>query len=122
MEAISNDKAMNGIERYLERRGMYITERGWAHGKDKIDFVVRDDDELVFVAARIRENTGKGLPEEDSSRKSFEKVAAAYLAEHPDIPEGRVRFDIVSMLILSDSRALIRHHMNATSVAGEDLS
>ncbi len=122
MEAIINEKAMRGIEKYLERRGMDIVERGWAHGKDKIDFVVRDDEDLVFVAAQIRENDGNGIQGSEPERKAFEKVAAAYLAEHLDTPEGVVRFDVVSMLILSESRALIRHHVNALSVASDDLS
>ena len=39
MEAIINEKAMRGIERFLERRGMEILETGWAHGNDKIDFI-----------------------------------------------------------------------------------
>lgn len=51
----------------------------------------------------------------------FERVAAAYLAEHLDIPEDSVRFDIVTMLPLSDNKGLLRHHRNAFSVAGNDL-
>ena len=121
MEATIKDKAMRGIGTYLERRGMDIIETGWAHGKDKIDYVVDDEGELVFIACKIRENTGKGIGDETANRDMFERIAAAYLAEHLEIPEGAVRFDIVSMLILGDSKALIRHHRNALSVAGNDL-
>ena len=49
-------------------------------------------------------------------------MAAAYLAERPGIPEGAVRFDVVSMLVLSEDRALIRHHVNAISAASDDFS
>ncbi len=122
MEASTTEKAMRGIEKYLERRGMDVVERGWAHGRDKIDFVVRDDDDLVFVAVRIRENDGNGIPSDEASRRAFERVAAAYLAERPGIPEGAVRFDVVSMLVLSEDRALIRHHVNAISAASDDFS
>ena len=37
MEANITEKAMRGIERFLERRGIVIIEHGWAHGKDKVD-------------------------------------------------------------------------------------
>lgn len=121
MEAIMNEKAMTGISRFLERRDMSIVESGWAHGKDKIDFVVEDGGELVFVACQVRENVGKGLGEEKVDRNKFERIAAAYLAEHLDRAEGTVRFDIVTMLILSDHKALLRHHRNALGVDNNDL-
>lgn len=121
MEAIINEKAMRGIERFLERRGMDILETGWAHGNDKIDFIAKDEDDLVFISCTIRTNDGNGLGSEQVNRKTFERVAAAYLAEHLDIPEGTVRHDTVNMLILSDDKALIRHHVNALSEASNDL-
>ena len=31
-------------------------------------------------------------------REAFERLAAAYLTEHGEIPDSRVRFDVVSML------------------------
>ena len=121
MEAATNERAMRGIERFLERRGMKIIEAGWAHGNDKVDFIADDDGELVFISCTVRVNDGGGLGTEQVNRKAFERVAAAYLAEHLDIPEGAVRHDVVSMLVLGDSKALIRHHLNALSEAGNDL-
>ena len=121
MEATINEKVMRGIERFLERRGMEILETGWAHGNDKIAFIVKDDEDLVFISCTIRTNDGSGLGSEKVNRKTFERVAAAYLAEHSDIPEGIIRHDVVSMLILSEDRALIRHHLNALSEASNDL-
>lgn len=94
---------------------------GWAHGKDKIDFVVHDEDELVFVATTILDNEGTGHGTEAPDHKMFERIAAAYLAEHLDTPEGTVWFDIVAMLILGDSKALLRHHRNALGMDSNDL-
>ena len=121
MEAIINEKAMRGIERFLERRGMEILETGWAHGNDKIDFIARDEDDLAFISCAIRTNEGNGLGAEALDRKMFERIAAAYLAEHLDFPEGAIRHDAVTMLILGDSKALIRYHLNALSAASKDL-
>lgn len=113
METI-NDKAMRGISNYLTRRGFEILEESWAHGKDSIDFIAREDDELVFVAVKITDG-GIDFPTEKVNRKSLERVAAAYLAANLDTPEGSVRFDVVSMLILGETKALIRHHRPALS-------
>ena len=112
MEAIDT-RATRGIRVYLERRGFEILEDGWAHGGDVADFIARDVDDLVFVNCQITQNGGKGFPEEDADRAALERLAAAYLAEHLDSEDIRIRFDVVSMLIVGESRALLRHHLNA---------
>lgn len=112
MEAIDT-KAMKGIRSYLERRGFEIIEERWAHGGDTIDFIANEEDDLVFISCQFRRNSGEGFPEEVLDRGSLERLAAAYLAEHLDSVDCAVRFDLVSMLILGDDRALLRHHRNA---------
>ena len=99
MEAIDT-KAMKGIRSYLERRGFEILEEEWAHDGD-------------FISCQLRQNSGEGFPEEALDRDSLERLAAAYLAEHLDIADCTVRFDVVSMLIFGNDRALLRHHRNA---------
>lgn len=112
MEAIDT-KAMKGIKSYLERRGFEILEERWARGGDAIDFIANDGDDLVFIGCQLRQNSGEGFPEEVLDRDSLERLAAAYLAEHLDSGDCAVRFDAVSMLVLGDDRALLRHHQNA---------
>jgi putative endonuclease len=112
MEAIDT-RAKKGVRVYLERRGFEILEEGWAHGGDVADFIARDEDDLVFVHCQITQNGGEGFPEEDANRVVLERLAAAYLAEHLDSEDIRIRFDVVSMLIVGESRALLRHHLNA---------
>lgn len=112
MEAIDT-RAKKGIRVYLERRDFEILEEGWAHGDDVADFIARDEDDLVFVHCQITQNGGEGFPEEALDRDSLERLAAAWLAEHLDSEDIRIRFDVVSMLIVGESRALLRHHLNA---------
>lgn len=112
MEAIDT-KAKKGIRVYLERRGFEILEEGWVHGGDVADFIAEDEGELVFVSCRIHRNRGEGFPEDGLDRASLERLAAAYLAEHLDSEDIRIRFDVASMLIVGESRALLRHHLNA---------
>ncbi len=114
MEAIDT-KAMKGIRSYLERRGFEILEERWARGGDTIDFIANEEDDLVFIGCQLHQNSGEGFPEEALDRDSLERLAAAYFAEHLDIADCTVRFDVVSMLIFGNDRALLRHHRNALS-------
>lgn len=112
MEAIDT-RATRGIRVYLEHRGFEILEDGWAHGGDVADLIARDEDELVFVHCQVTQNGGEGFPEEDADRAALERLAAAYLAEHLDSEDIRIRLDVVSMLIVGEAPALLRHHLNA---------
>jgi putative endonuclease len=115
MEATINEKVLKAIEAYLERNGFEIIDRSWEHGSEKVDFVTLDDGEMVFINTSVRDDREKGFPEEVSDREKFEKLALAYLKEHSDRTDITVRFDFVSLVILGDSRALLRHHRNALS-------
>lgn len=115
MEATIQSKAQRAIRAFLVRHGFEIIEEGWAHGKDSIDFIAREDDELVFIDTAVNMNDGTGFAKESANRSSLECLAAAYLAEHHDMPEGLVRFDKVNLMVLGDSKAFLRHHRNALS-------
>lgn len=116
MYTTSTSKAHEAIGRYLELRGYEIVEDGWAHGQDAVDFIARDgeDGALVFVTAQTCCNEGEGVPESEPDRKSFERIAAAFLTE-ADVTDCAVRLDAISLLLLNGSRGLIRHHVNVLS-------
>lgn len=42
-------------------------------------------------------------------------MTLAYLATNPDGSDCTARFDKLSILVIGESRALIRHHINAMS-------
>lgn len=75
-------------------------------GGDIFVFIARDEDDLVFVSCQVTQNGGRGFPEDDADRVALERLAAAYLAEHLVFGDVLVRFDVVSMLIVGESRAL----------------
>lgn len=111
-------RAKRTIGRFLELKGCEILEEGWCHGKDKADYIIDDCGCIAFVFGCVRNNLGKGIPEEPVDRKKFERLAAAYLAEHPERVDCAVRADAVSLLVLSDNRAMIRHCVNALGAIG----
>lgn len=107
------EKAMKAIAAYLEHKGFEILEQDYLlGGEGGVDFIAREGGDLVFVATAIIEEPNSGSSEEKSiiDRAMFERVAAAYLAKSDVSGDCAIRFDFVSMLVLSDSRAFLRHH------------
>lgn len=106
--------------RYLYRRGYDILERNWTCQFGEADIIAKDsDDSLVFVEVKTRRDCDKGFPSEAvnaAKRDKYEKIALAYLKTY-DVVDICVRFDVVSIVVISDDRALMRHHIGAFSAA-----
>lgn len=118
------ERAVKAAERYLAHRGYEIVESGWrSEGGSTIDLVATEDGDVVFVDVNARQGTDRGLPEDGgaASREHREIAAAAWLAEHggEEYTDRPIRFDSIAMLVLGESRALLRHHINCL---GGDLT
>ncbi len=113
MEALEI-KATEATVRFLERKGYEVIDRKWEgpEGVGSIDLVAKDGDELVFVDVVAHRSTD-GFPEAHIGRELREILAAKWLGEHvEDYDNVSVRFDDVAMMVVSESRALLRHHIN----------
>lgn len=104
--------------RFLYRRGYEILERNWECFAGEADIIAKDDDTVVFVEVKTRNGCDHGFPSEAvtaSKRHRYEKIALAYLSEceEEDVP---VRFDVVSIVVISSHKAMVRHQINAFSV------
>ena len=121
MEGNSKEIGRRGEEaaaRFLERIGYDIIERGWTCPAGEADIIAYDEETLVFVEVKTRTGIDKGLPCEavdEKKRCRYEKIAAWYLADH-DVGECCVRFDVVSLMVVAENRALLRHYVNAFGV------
>ena len=100
---------------YLDRSGLTVVERNWRCPSGEIDIVALDGEVLVLCEVKTRKGVGKGTPEEaitPAKQKRYKRLAAAYLqAEELDSVE--VRFDVITLLVLAEDRALLRHHRAA---------
>ena len=111
-------KGRQAAARFLERQGYDVIERDWECKSGTMDLIVSDEDALVFVEVKTRSNNDHGLPEEAISkdkRATCEKIAIAYLAT-AGVRDMAVRFDVVSILVVGEDRAFLRHHINALSL------
>ncbi|NPD31272.1 YraN family protein [Eggerthellaceae bacterium zg-1084] len=106
---------------YLGQRGYEVLERNWSCPAGEADIIAFDEAEemVVFVEVKTRTDIAKGLPEEavvHSKRRRYERIAAYYLRDVMEPrSECRVRFDVISLLVVGSNRALVRHHIDAFS-------
>ena len=101
---------------FLEKRGYEILERNWNCYAGEVSIIACDeDDTLVFVEVKTRKDAQKGFSAEVKTaekREKYEKIAIAFLKDY-DAVDFTVRFDTISIVVMSPDRALIRHHIAA---------
>jgi putative endonuclease len=103
---------------FLARAGFEIAETNWRTAAGEVDIVAWDGPDLVFVEVKTRRSEKMGTPEEAVSptkQRRLVRLARAYLAE-THARARLVRFDVVSLRVLSPDRALLRHHRDAFRV------
>lgn len=104
--------------RFLRHRGYDVLEQDWECKAGVADLVAQDKDgTLVFFILKTRTGSAQGFPKEDTSvkkREKMEKIAACFLKDH-DFKDVPVRFDIMSLIVIGESRAFLRHHLHAFS-------
>lgn len=115
---ILGERGEEAAARFLEKQGYEILEQNWECRHGEADLIMCDEDTLVFVEVKTRSNCEKGLPEEaitKDKRTRYEKIAVSYLKKS-DFRDIAIRFDVVSILVVSADRAFLRHHVNAFGV------
>ena len=100
---------------YLQRQGYEIVARNWVCSNGEADIIAMEADTLVFVEVKTRMGESCGLPEEAitrAKRSKYEKIAISYFAQNI-LRDLSVRFDVISITVIGDDRAFLRHHINA---------
>lgn len=109
-----DSRAAASAARFLDRRGYEILDV-CAESPDGHRYVVAMDEGAV-VLARVVARSGYAFEspvyDEEAMRASFELMAAAYLADKDELVDKQIRFDVVSILIVANDRAIIRHAIN----------
>lgn len=107
---------MGAAARYLEQMGFEIREREYSTPSGQADIVAWDGDTLVFAEVAMSESKRFSNPATDEAAvERREKIAKCYLDDNYDIAECPVRFDHVSIWVVSGSRVFIRHYKNVMS-------
>lgn len=116
-----HDKVVEAAKKFLERRNYEVITREWeAPSGYIIDLVAKDNDDDCLVFIEVNESTDKegGFKDTCNSRYEVEIATAMWLSENSDVyTDIPVRFDSISMIVLSEDRAFLRHHKNCFDVA-----
>lgn len=109
------ERALKASEMFLARHGYEIVETGWTDGDSSIAIVARDGESYVLVDVVARDANAEHFPALTEGRRSREAAAAAWLATHAPAEDATIRFDTVSLMVISESKAFLRHHINCLS-------
>ena len=122
MQQVSYSKkqlAIDAASIYLQRHDAVIIATGYICEAGSIDLVFREDNDLVFSVVKAAD--GFTIPDDHLSASDMtrmETVAASFLDSH-DLPSSSIRFDTISMAMLSNGRMLLKHHRDALGGARE---
>lgn len=100
---------------FLESKGIRVLERNYQFQKEEIDIIAYNGRQIIFAEVKTRRSTVFGEPEDavtDKKKKSMYNVAEAWLYERK-MDGAPVRFDIISIVLLSGKDPRIRHFEGA---------
>lgn len=114
------ERGFNAAKKFLIQKGYEILDDNLE--SEIFDLVARDCEIVSFIKINTRQADETGFPEDWFSRSACEREAEKWLIKNmnDNDPGFRVRFDSISLLILSEYRAFLRHHLNV--VASEDVA
>lgn len=109
------ERGEDAAAEYLQRTGMTVVERNWRCQAGEIDIVALDGRTIVLVEVKTRRTARKGTPEESvtpAKQRRYSKLGEAYL-QSAGVQSTPVRFDVITLLVRAENRALLRHHRAA---------
>ncbi|MBW7887659.1 MAG: YraN family protein [Bacteroidetes bacterium] len=101
-------------EQFLRAKGFEIIERNYVYNHGEIDLIAKENEEIVFIEVKFRNNARFGLPEEFVTPKKQERIrrtAEGFAAER-NITNISCRFDVVS-IHMEKGKPTITHLRNA---------
>ena len=108
---IGEDLAAN----FLIEKGYQIIERNYRFSHGEIDIVAKQNETLVFVEVKTRNNLEYGEPEyaiTKNKQRQVRKMAELYLYDK-DISDTDCRIDVITILLKKKTEYKINHIENA---------
>lgn len=97
--------------RHLVATGMVLVERNWRCPLGELDLVLREGDDLVCCEVKTRTSATYGHPVEAVGTTKAHRLRrlAGLWAEAHDVDPGRIRIDVVGVLLGGRGAAEIQH-------------
>jgi putative endonuclease len=96
----------------LHAAGARILDRNWRCRDGELDIVAVENGVLVFVEVKTRSSLAFGDPAEAvnaAKANRLRRLAARWLAEHPDTYWPEIRFDIIAIIRGTGDGLSVRH-------------
>lgn len=102
-------RAARACMRYLAMAGYEILE-----GDFEGFIVARDEEGVAFVGVEAKRGYFDSFGNDDAGDllKSFEKAIVDYFVSEDAEPDVRVRLDKISVSVVADDKAVLKHHTN----------
>jgi putative endonuclease len=112
-------RAVKAATQSILRRGYEVIDTDWESVcGNRVDLVAEDNGELVFIEVTESEDLESGFLDGNPNQAQKELMAAEWLAaSSPADGDLKVRFDTISLIVLNEQRAFMRHHTNVFSQA-----
>lgn len=110
MSELDINKAVGVTATFLRRRGYDVLDV--LDGNETVKIVARDPEtgETVFISVQLRERGVSDAEPAGSLSAEYEAEACEWLAGHETLDD--CRFDAVTLTIVDDSRAFLRHQVD----------
>jgi putative endonuclease len=85
----------------LRSAGLVLLDRNWRCSDGELDIVARDGSVVAFIEVKTRSTSDFGDPSEAVTHRKaarIHRLAARWLAEHPETRTEEIRFDIVAVV------------------------
>lgn len=103
---------------FLERTGMMVVTRDYECPAGRLDIVAWQGVNLIFVEVKTRRTSSKTMDADHVSASKAKRLRAIlrhWLVENEVCPR-EVRFDVITLLVIAEDRALLRHHANVHTI------
>lgn len=109
-------RGLKAAKATVEHHGYTVLDTLSESSRSAIHLVAKDASDIVFVSVRVKTVSADDctMPPENVNRSRFEQIAAKWIATSDKAETGfNIRFDVLSILICGDDKALVRRHVNA---------
>lgn len=112
------DRGVDAAIAFLERTAATVVDRDYECPAGRMEIIAWQGENLIFVEVRTRRTSSKTLDADQlsaSKGKRLRVIARHWLAEN-EVSPREVRFDVITLLVIADNRALLRHHANVHTI------
>lgn len=107
-------RGMDAASAYLERQGFMVAASPWSCAAGKVDMIAWEGSDLVLIDVTVRRSAHRNAEATSVSQakgRRLARIAQSWLAANEGSPQ-QVRFDRITLLVLAEDRALLRHYRN----------